>query len=93
MFESYMGASKENLLIVLKKECKLYSSIPECEQQQKRDNKNFINGLMTACRIAGISFEDLNLIIESMLQPSKFKDIGEQFAIPTYVRNEIEIKL
>lgn len=48
---------------------------------------------MTACRIVGISFEELNLLIESMPQPSKFKDIDEYFTIPTYVRNEVEIKL
>ncbi|PQJ61767.1 hypothetical protein [Photobacterium angustum] len=88
-----METSKENLLTVLKKECKLYLSIPEYEQQQKRDKKNFIYGLMAACRVVGISFEELNSIIESMPQPSKFKDIDEHFAIPTYVRNEVEIKL
>lgn len=48
---------------------------------------------MAACRIVGISLEELKSIIESMPQPSKFKDIDEHFTIPTYVRNEVEIKL
>lgn len=59
----------------------------------KSEIKNLINGVMAACRIVGISLEELKSIIESMPQPSKFKDIDEHFTIPTYVRNEVEIKL
>jgi hypothetical protein len=88
-----MERSKEELLALLKKECRLYSSIPVSEQQQKRDRKCFINGLMTACRVVGISFEELNSIVESMPQHTKVKDIDEQLSIPTYVRNNVEIKL
>ncbi|MGR5428232.1 hypothetical protein ACPV5D_24585 [Vibrio harveyi] len=87
-----MEESKEELLAILKKECELYSSIPASEQQRKRDKKFFINGLMTACRVVGISFEELNLIIETMPQQPKFKDLDEQLSIPTYVRNNVEIK-
>ncbi|MEF1250343.1 hypothetical protein [Vibrio owensii] len=88
-----METSKEELLALLTKECELYSSIPAIEQQKKRDKKCFINGLMTACRVVGISFEELNAIIELMPQQPKFKDIDEQLSIPTYVRNNVEIQL
>ncbi|EGR0050345.1 hypothetical protein EJ063_19990 [Vibrio aquaticus] len=87
-----METRKEELLAVLTKECELYSSIPASEHQQKRDKKCFINGLMTACRVVGISFEELNAIVESMPQQPKFKDIDEKLSIPTYVRNNVDIK-
>ncbi|NOH82103.1 hypothetical protein F0231_20525 [Vibrio sp. RE86] len=86
-----METSKEELLTILKKECELYSSIPANEQQRKRDKKCFINGLMTACRVVGISFEELNLIIETMPKQPQFRDLDEQLSIPTYVRNNVEI--
>ena len=88
-----MDSSKEDLLDLLAKECELYASIPASEQQQKRDKKCFINGLMTACRVVGISFEELNLIVESVAKQPKFNDLDEQLSIPTYVRNKVEIKL
>ncbi|WP_431786204.1 hypothetical protein [Vibrio harveyi] len=88
-----METSREELLTLLTKECELYSSIPASEQQQKRDKKCFINSLMTACRVVGISFEELNAIIKLMPQQPKFKDIDEQLSIPTYVRNNVEIQL
>nr|WP_319537148.1 hypothetical protein [uncultured Vibrio sp.] len=88
-----MESVKDELLAILTKECELYSSIPASELQQKRDKKYFINGLMVACRVAGVSFEELNLIIKSMPKQSKFKDLDEQLSIPTYVRNNVEIKL
>ncbi|MCG9727737.1 hypothetical protein [Vibrio brasiliensis] len=88
-----METRKKELLAVLTKECEIYSSIPASEQLQKRDKKCFINGLMTACRVVGVSFEELNAIIESMPQQPKFKDIDEKLSIPTYVRNNVEIKV
>lgn len=88
-----MEPSKKELLAALAKECELYSSIPASEQQQKREKKCFIYGLMTASRIMGITFEELNSIIESMPQQPKFKDMDERLSIPTYVRNNVEIKL
>ncbi|KDO14927.1 hypothetical protein DP83_14855 [Vibrio metoecus] len=84
---------KEDLLILLSKECELYASIPDNEQQKKRDKKQFINGLMTACRVVGISFEELNSIIEQMPKRPIFKDLDEQLSVPTYVRNKVDIKL
>ncbi|EKF9373183.1 hypothetical protein O1B80_003442, partial [Vibrio cholerae] len=66
---------------------------PDNEQQKKRDKKQFINGLMTACRVVGISFEELNSIIEQMPKRPIFKDLDEQLSVPTYVRNKVDIKL
>ncbi|WP_434360528.1 hypothetical protein NF212_08200 [Parasalinivibrio latis] len=87
-----MESVKEELLTLLTKECDLYSSIPASEQQQLRDKKNFIKGLMTACRVVGISFEELNSIIEAMPKHPKFNDIDELLSIPTYIRNNVEIQ-
>ncbi|EJL6980270.1 hypothetical protein V5H21_15330 [Vibrio cholerae] len=88
-----MLPSKEELLALLSKECDSYASIPDSEQQKKRDKKHFINGLMTACRVVGISFEELNTIIEQMPKKPIFKDLDEQLSVPTYVRNRVDIKL
>lgn len=88
-----MNSQKQELLTLLAKECELYSSIPETEESQKRDKKCFINGLMTACRVVGISFEELNSIIESMPKQQKFQNLDEQLSIPAYIRNNIKIKL
>ncbi|HGH6027970.1 TPA: hypothetical protein AB5H75_003926 [Vibrio mimicus] len=84
---------KEELLTLLSKECELYVSILDSDQQKKRDKKHFINGLMTACRVVGISFEELNSIIEQMPKRPIFKDLDEQLSVPTYVRNKVDIKL
>ncbi|TXY00516.1 hypothetical protein [Vibrio mimicus] len=84
---------KEELLTLLSKECELYVSILNSDQQKKRDKKHFINGLMTACRVVGISFEELNSIIEQMPKRPIFKDLDEQLSVPTYVRNKVDIKL
>ncbi|EIT7126156.1 IS3 family transposase [Vibrio parahaemolyticus] len=62
----------------------MYSSIPASDKLQKRDKKYFINGLMTACRIVGISYEELSTIIDSMPKSPTFKDLDEQLLIPTY---------
>ncbi|EJL6264632.1 hypothetical protein ATY35_19800 [Vibrio cidicii] len=84
---------KEELLTLLSKECELYVSILDSDEQKKRDKKHFINGLMTACRVVGISFEELNSIIEQMPKRPIFKDLDEQLSVPTYVRNKVDIKL
>ncbi|EIA3114598.1 hypothetical protein K7D17_003592 [Vibrio cholerae] len=84
---------KEELLTLLSKECELYVSILDSDEQKKRDKKHFINGLMTACRVVGISFEELNPIIEQMPKRPIFKDLDEQLSVPTYVRNKVDIKL
>ncbi|WP_028021716.1 hypothetical protein [Enterovibrio calviensis] len=88
-----MELQKSELLALLSKECEAYTSIPTSEAQIKREKKCFINGLMTACRVVGISFEELSAIVESMPKHGEFKDLDEQLAIPTYVRKKLNIEL
>ncbi|HGF5030959.1 TPA: hypothetical protein ACF31M_004572 [Vibrio parahaemolyticus] len=88
-----MDLQKAELLALLSQECEIYSSIPASEKLQKRDKKYFINGLMTACRVVGISYDELSAIIDSMPKSSMFKDLDEQLSIPTYIRNNVSIQI
>ncbi|WP_455294127.1 hypothetical protein [Vibrio parahaemolyticus] len=88
-----MDLQKAELLALLSQECEIYSSIPSSEKLQKRDKKHFINGLMTACRVVGISYDELSAIIDSMPKSSMFKDLDEQLSIPTYIRNNVSIQI
>ncbi|CAE6946190.1 hypothetical protein ACOMICROBIO_GDFFDHBD_03349 [Vibrio sp. B1REV9] len=88
-----MELQKAELLALLSKECEVYSSIPASEKSQKRDKKHFINGLMTACRVVDISYDELSTIIDSMPKSPKYKDLDEQLSIPTYIRNKVDIQL
>ncbi|BAC94586.1 conserved hypothetical protein [Vibrio vulnificus YJ016] len=82
--------SKAELLALLTQEYRDYCEIPVSEVQQKREKKSFINGLMTACRVIGISFDELNEIV-GVNTESKFETLEEKLEIPTYIRNKIEI--
>lgn len=86
-----MEAQKIELLTLLKQEYQDYCLIPEREHQQKRDKKHFIKGLMTASRAVGISYDELNEIIESNPK-AQFRDLDEKLSIPTFVRHEIKIE-
>ncbi|KXF82834.1 hypothetical protein [Enterovibrio coralii] len=86
-----MEEQQKALLDLLTKECDAYCLIPESELDLKRDKKHFINGLMTASRVVGISYEELNKIIENM-PASKFSSLEEKLAIPAYLRNNVDIK-
>ncbi|HCG8581398.1 hypothetical protein HJ196_23355 [Vibrio parahaemolyticus] len=88
-----MDIQKEELLTLLSRECEMYSSIPASEKSQKRDKKHFINGLMTACRVVGISYEELSTIIDTMPKSPTFKDLDEQLSIPAYIRNNVDIQI
>ncbi|MGR5239172.1 hypothetical protein [Vibrio alfacsensis] len=88
-----MDLHKAELLALLSKECEIYSSIPASEKLQKRDKKHFINGLMTACRVVGISYEELSTIIDSMPKNPKFKDLDDLLSIPTFIRNGVDVQL
>ncbi|EHR5764870.1 TPA: hypothetical protein ACMD08_004498 [Vibrio parahaemolyticus] len=88
-----MDLQKAELLALLSQECEIYSSIPASEKLQKRDKKHFINGLMKACRVVGISYEELSAIIDSMPKSPRFKDLDEQLSIPTYIRNNVSIQI
>ncbi|WP_194435709.1 hypothetical protein [Vibrio fluminensis] len=82
--------SKAQLLAIITQEYGDYCEIPASEVQQKRDKKSFINGLMTAARAIGVSFDELNEIIGTNTK-SKFKSLDDKLAIPTYLRNNIEL--
>ncbi|EPF7755504.1 hypothetical protein ACSVMW_004575 [Vibrio parahaemolyticus] len=88
-----MDLQKAELLALLTQECEIYSSIPSSDKLQKRDKKHFINGLMTACRVVDISYDELSAIIDSMPKSPTFKDLDEQLSIPTYIRNNVSIQI
>ncbi|TFH89106.1 hypothetical protein [Vibrio ouci] len=83
--------SKAELLALLSQEYCDYCEIPATEVQQKREKKSFINGLMTACRVIGISFDELNEIVGANTA-SKFESLDDKLAIPTYIRNQVELE-
>ncbi|MFW1429250.1 hypothetical protein ACEWBX_22710 [Vibrio parahaemolyticus] len=83
--------SKAELLALLTQEYSDYCEIPASEVQQKREKKSFINGLMIASRVIGGSFEELNEIVGANTE-SKFESLDDKLAIPTYIRNNIELE-
>ncbi|MGR5175858.1 hypothetical protein ACPV4B_16550 [Vibrio parahaemolyticus] len=88
-----MQSQKAELLALLAKECDKYTSIPACEQQAKREQKSFIDGLMTACRVVGISYQELSAVVERMPKQAKYKNLDELLSVPTYIRENVEIHL
>ena len=40
-----------------------------------------------------MAWQPLNSIIESLPKQPKFKDLDEELSTPTYVRNNVDIKL
>ncbi|MCG7496414.1 hypothetical protein MHO82_06035 [Vibrio sp. Of7-15] len=87
-----MESKKSEMLALLNKECHEYCLIPTNDIQHKREKKQFINGLMTASRVMGISYDELNEVIEAMPKP-KFSSLDDKLAIPTYIRNNLGISL
>ncbi|CAM2861140.1 hypothetical protein [Vibrio rarus] len=85
-----MESTKVKLLTLLKQEYGEYCAIPVSEVQKKSDKKSFINGLMTASRVVGVSFEELNEIVGANTGAS-FVNVDDTLAIPTYIRNKVEI--
>ena len=88
-----MTTAQKDLLTLLTQECELYSAIPVEEHQRKRDKKHFINGLMTACRVVGVSYGELNLIVEQTIKPIPVEDSEEQLSIPAYIRQQVKLAL
>lgn len=77
---------KQELLCQLEKACEQYSTMNE---EQKKDRKHFLNGFMTACRIAGISYKELEYIASrytSKNLPNEYLDI------PAFIRKGMEIQ-
>lgn len=83
--------SKAELLALITQEYCDYCEIPTSEVQKKREKKSFINGLMTASRVVGVSFDELNDIVGANPEP-RFASLDDKLAIPTYIRNNIEIE-
>lgn len=83
--------SRAELLALLTQEYCYYCEIPASEVQKKCEKKSFINGLMTASRVIGISFDELNEIVGANTE-STFESLDDKLAIPTYIRNKIEIE-
>ncbi|MDN3699350.1 hypothetical protein F0249_20025 [Vibrio sp. 03-59-1] len=83
--------SKAELLALISQEYSDYCEIPASEVQHKREKKLFINGLMTASRVIGVGFEELNEIVGANTE-SKFESLDDKLAIPTYIRNNIELE-
>lgn len=88
-----MREEREALLKLLKGECEKYTQIPSCESTVKREQKKFIYGIMTASRVVGISYEELETIVNAMSTQPEFKDLDEKLAIPTYIRDKVQLEL
>lgn len=86
-----MNMEKAKFLDYLSHEYHAYCAIPTSDPQHKREKKQFVNGLMTASRLFGVSIDELNAVIDSKPQPP-YANIDEMLEIPTYIRQEIEIK-
>lgn len=76
---------QNELLEIIKKEFNEYRSISIAEKQRKHDKKQFINGLMVAARAVGISFDELNDIVESS-QVGSSSIVIDDLSIPAYIR-------
>ncbi|HCG7189822.1 TPA: hypothetical protein NJ329_004522 [Vibrio parahaemolyticus] len=83
--------SKAELLALITQEYGDYCEIPASEVQEKREKKSFINGLMTASRVIGVSFDELNEIVGADTEP-KFESLDDKLSVPTYIRNNIELE-
>ncbi|GHA10779.1 hypothetical protein [Oceanisphaera arctica] len=86
---------KTEFLGYLSVEFQEYCQIPSEDIQEKQEKKQFINGLMKAARIFGVSFDELTAVVKSE-QP----DAGPSFSVsspediikvPAYIRHGIDI--
>lgn len=81
-----MTEYQSELLAFIEQEFHNYSLMPIDNSQVKHEKKAFINGLMTAARIVGISYDDLNLIVKSTcVEPQEESD---NLSIPAYIRKK-----
>jgi len=81
---------KTQFLTYLSNELMQYNLIPDADSVLKHDKKQFINGLMTAARYLGISFEELKIVIDSQpsieIEQSLQASIERYFDVPTVMR-------
>ncbi|RTZ14406.1 hypothetical protein EJ063_15940 [Vibrio aquaticus] len=88
-----MQQERNALLALLKDECEKYTQIPSSENRAKQEQKKFIYGIMTASRVVGISYEELETIVNAMSTQPQFKDLDEKLAVPTYIRDKVQLEL
>ncbi|MBV7297383.1 hypothetical protein [Enterovibrio paralichthyis] len=83
---------QKKLLALIEQEYEEFCAIPIGEYRKVADKKSFINGLMTAARVIGVSYESLSEIVDA---PPKITPthLDEQFLVPTYIRNRVDIEL
>lgn len=75
------------LLTFINQEFIAYRSIPICDTQNKQKKKIFIDGLMTAARIVGVSYDELDKIVKANPPQADF-ETEDDLTIPTYIRNK-----
>lgn len=78
---------RTELLIFIEQQFNEYRLIPKKNTQEKSEKKAFINGLMTAARIVGISYDELNVIVESTCIE---REESDDLSIPAYIRNTMK---
>lgn len=74
-----MTMIKIKLINQLHRELDEYNSM--LDDYNRRDKKQFINGFMIACRLAGVTYGELNKVINQ-----KVKMRGPDLDIPAYIR-------
>lgn len=75
------------LLTLIEQEFIDYRGIPMMDSQRKHEKKQFINGLMTAARVVGITYDELNTIVEAH-PPASIQYHEDELSIPAYIRNK-----
>lgn len=83
---------KTEFLTYLSNEFRQYHLMPEADSVVKGEKKQFINGLMTASRYLGISFEELQTVIDSQprieIEQALLSSIDTYFDVPTVIRKD-----
>jgi len=81
---------KMEFLTCLSNEFIQYNLIPDADSHVKREKKQYINGLMTASRYFGISFEELNAISTSptseYVDQSLLDGLDKYLDVPAVIR-------
>ncbi|WP_394142900.1 hypothetical protein [Vibrio chagasii] len=82
-----MTEYQSELLAFIEEEFQKYNLMPIDNSQAKRDKKEFINGLMTAARVVGVGYDELNLIVKSTTRGG-VKSIEYDLSTPAYIRQK-----
>lgn len=81
----------------LRKEFEQYRQIPSHECERLREKKAFLNGLMTSAKIFGVSFDELQSVVDSAeANAVKAVTLSENESIldvPTFIRPDIKVTL